>query len=366
MVNPADSAFTPNPIVDGTLPSGEFVMICDESGAIIELTQAAADFIGRYGEDPLDSNVAWFAPHSQAETPLKQGKPKAQKHNRPMNDAPVTLSGRLPDGTDVDFAAVLIRVLSRGGPRYAVVSRAPASLSTPTDRRPLPQPIEFMLARVLAQSVEADLTQASHDIHDGVSQLMSNAVQILQAVDIEKRLEARDRDRISRVLLLLREGIAVARGISRELMPASLERVGLAKTLKFELENLALVGVTNSFEFHAPEPRPRQVDIALYRIAAEALLNVKKHAQAKSVVLRVQSKGPRLAMTIFDDGSGFETPPPLHPYDGTQSHLGLLSMHARALLIGGTFGLETSPGKGTLITVELPNERRSPAKGRTS
>ena len=223
-------------------------------------------------------------------------------------------------------------------------------------------PTEFILSRILAQSIELDLTRASQVIHDGVSQLMSNAVQILQAVGSEESMGALDRDRINRVLMLLREGIAVARSISRELMPASLERVGLAKTLKFELENLSLVGVASSFSFRAPEPIPQDFEIALYRIASEALLNVKKHAQAMSVTLRVESKGPRLTMTIFDDGVGFDGLP---VEDRTQSHLGLLSMHARARLVGGTFVLKTSLGQGTLITVELPNERRLPAKGLT-
>ena len=208
-----------------------------------------------------------------------------------------------------------------------------------------------LLSLRLVQKVEADLAQASMDIHDGVAQSMSNAVQILQVVYSGQSLDAGDRDRINRVVVLLREGISYARLISRQLLPASLERLGLAKTLKYQLENLAAVGVSSSFTFEAPDPLPKPLEIALYRIASEALLNVKKHSRAKTVTLSITAQRKGMTMTILDDGVGFERDA---QEPNVETGLGLMSMHARASLLGGTFTIVKAPGGGTVVTVVLP------------
>jgi signal transduction histidine kinase len=347
--------------IKGSVTSDEFIIICDEGGTITELSQTAANMFGRDGRNLLGSNIESLAPHWHTGTPLKQWKPNTPQRSTSMNNVLVTLSH--PSGGGSVIEAVLIPLLSRGQFRYAVVPRTGTPRSAQTDPSELPPQMELLLSQRLVRSVEASLTQASRDIHDGVSQSMSNAVQILQAVGTSKRLAA-DQERISRVLLMLREGIADARSISRQLMPASLERVGLAKTLKFEFENLALVGVMGSFSFRVAEPIPPHVEIALYRIASEALLNVKKHAQAGAVTLRVKTNRHLLTMKISDNGVGFDRE---YLSEETQTRLGLLSMEARARLIGGTFDLVTSPGNGTLITVELPtadNTRPTPSDKR--
>jgi signal transduction histidine kinase len=212
-----------------------------------------------------------------------------------------------------------------------------------------------LLSLRLVQKVEADLAQASMDIHDGVAQSMSNAIQILQVVYSGQSLDKGDRDRINRVVVLLREGISYARLISRQLLPASLERLGLAKTLKYQLENLDVVGVSSSFTFEAPDPLPKPLEMALYRIASEALLNVKKHARAKNVTLSITSQQNELTMTILDDGVGFERDA---QEPNVETGLGLMSMLARASLLGGTFTIVKAQGGGTVVTVVLPTTLR--------
>lgn len=339
-----------NTLTEDWAPRGDFIIICEQDGTIIEVSQVGADIFNPDGGKLLGGNIESLAPHWQSGASLKQRRSSTKALDTEINDTLLTLSHPSGD-SDFAIAAVLIPLFSDGQIRYAVVPRAATPGGTQTDSSELAAQME--LSRSLVRGVEASLTQASQDIHDGVSQSMSNAVQILQAVGgTSKKLEASDRDRISRVMLMLREGIADARNISRQLMPASLARVGLAKNLKFEFENLELVGVVGSFSFTVPNPIPQHVEITLYRIASEALLNVKKHAYAGGVTLQVKSNGPLITMTISDDGIGFER---LGQDDGTQTRVGLLSMEARARLIGGTFDLVTSPGNGTLITVELPS-----------
>jgi len=361
------AAGTTEPIAVGTVISDGFILICDEFGTITEVSQAAIEVIGREGDELLDSNIACLDPASPTE-PLGAKRAVAVTGPGAGNErAPHALIGYLPDGSDFQFGVEWIPVQSRGRPRYAVILQEPGKRHIAKDighalswasslGSAVPEPsglsaeVELGLSRRLVQSVEADLARASLEIHDGVAQSMSNAVHILQALAASPTLDAERRDPIGRVIVLLRQGIADARSISRELLPASLERVGLAKTLKFELENLALVGVVSTFSFSAHDPIPKHVEVALYRISSEALLNVKKHAKASTVTLSVISDGDCVTMSIFDDGVGFSR---RAVEDSTQTGLGLVSMQARTGLLGGTFALVSAAGRGTLITVKL-------------
>ena len=301
----------------------------DENGhrlpdPITKISQAAVDLVGRDSVDLLGSNTALLitdAARSDSPTPpaVSQARPVRCSSCGCMRD---------PNGPDHTIAE------STG-------ERDSRWVSAETE----------LLSRRLVRKVEADLAQASMDIHDGVAQSMSNAIQILQVVYSGQSLDAEDRDRINRVVVLLREGISDARLISRELQPASLERLGLAKTLKYQLENLAIVGVLSSFTFEAPDPLPKPLVMALYRIASEALLNVKKHSRAKTVTLSITAQRKGMTMTILDDGVGFERDA---QEPNVETGLGLMSMHARASLLGGTFTIVKAPGGGTVVTVVLP------------
>ena len=94
------------------------------------------------------------------------------------------------------------------------------------------------------------------------------------------------------------------------------------------------------------------VEVQLLRIAQEALANARKHAKAgcARVVLSMDPKGSRLV--VEDDGQGFD---PQNLVRGPWPHLGLQSMQERAAAVGARFTLDTAPGKGTKVIVDLPN-----------
>jgi signal transduction histidine kinase len=93
---------------------------------------------------------------------------------------------------------------------------------------------------------------------------------------------------------------------------------------------------------------PRELETALYRIVQEALTNVIKHADAKTVSVVLTKQGDRVAVVIEDDGRGFD--PGAQPGDG----LGLLGMRERIALVGGRLSIESAAGRGTAIAVEVP------------
>jgi signal transduction histidine kinase len=88
----------------------------------------------------------------------------------------------------------------------------------------------------------------------------------------------------------------------------------------------------------------------LYRIAQEALSNVDRHARAKSVQVRLESRGEWVEMTIEDDGEGFEPGPTGSPH----GHLGLTAMRERTELAGGEWSINSAPSRGTTLRARLP------------
>jgi signal transduction histidine kinase len=107
--------------------------------------------------------------------------------------------------------------------------------------------------------------------------------------------------------------------------------------------------VDNRLE-HEPSPESRAV---LYRVALEALTNVRKHAHARSVYVTLERRGIGVAVRIRDDGAGFD----LHSPDAAPEagHIGLMSMRERAEAAGGRFALTSEPGEGTTVEFWMPD-----------
>ena len=93
---------------------------------------------------------------------------------------------------------------------------------------------------------------------------------------------------------------------------------------------------------------PAEVETTLYRMVQEALTNVTKHAEARSVSIFVTRKRSSVAMVVEDDGEGFD------PGGTRDGGLGLPGMHERVALLGGRLRVESAPGKGTTLAAEVP------------
>jgi signal transduction histidine kinase len=91
------------------------------------------------------------------------------------------------------------------------------------------------------------------------------------------------------------------------------------------------------------------VTLALFRVTQEALHNIAKHSQAKTVHVSLTADGAYVVLIIRDDGIGFRT-----DLSNDQPGLGLISMRERVHLIGGDFAISSSPGAGTAINAKVP------------
>ena len=140
--------------------------------------------------------------------------------------------------------------------------------------------------------------------------------------------------------------------LASSLRPVSLDQLGLAAALKqcvVEFGQEQSIGV--GFEAEGPERAglPEEVETALYRVAQEALANVALHARASRVSVRLAVSNDALVLSIEDDGAGFA--PGEIARDGA---LGLLGMRERVAALGGRFSVQSCPGTGTTIVVEVP------------
>jgi two-component system sensor histidine kinase UhpB len=144
--------------------------------------------------------------------------------------------------------------------------------------------------------------------------------------------------------------------VIRGLRPIYLDDLGLLAALEIlARETEPAAGVSVSFQTDGlPVRLTPEREIAIFRIAQEALSNVTRHAQARHVDMGVEFGEGRLTITIRDNGKGFSRPPA--PADlASAGHYGLLGMQERAELIGAALQIESSPGNGTKVVLVVPH-----------
>jgi signal transduction histidine kinase len=202
--------------------------------------------------------------------------------------------------------------------------------------------------RIRAQ--EAERLRIAADIHDDSIQAMAAAGLRLQ--QLRKRLSTQaELEALDKVEEAFEGAITRLRHLMFNLHPVTLDRSGLAVALRAQLEQIQSGG-SELFELedHLTSEPPPETRVILYRIAMEALANVRKHAGARLVQVRLENANEGWRVQIDDDGSGF-TPADDGPAPG---HLGLTAMRERAQIAGGWWKLESQRGAGTSVTFWLP------------
>ncbi len=205
----------------------------------------------------------------------------------------------------------------------------------------------------LLQTQEEERRRIAYDIHDGLAQMAASAYQHLQ--NVASRYHPRDpqvRLDLDQALQLMRRTVKEARSLMAGLRPTVLDDLGLVVALRLELEQLRTAGWQVSFEEHAGMGRlPALIETALFRIAQEALNNVRKHAGSTRVAISLQRNRQSVRMVIRDWGHGYH-PPTIRGVRGER--MGVISMQERALLLGGDCQITGQPGQGTTVTVNIP------------
>ncbi|MBD0383142.1 sensor histidine kinase [Paenibacillus sedimenti] len=200
----------------------------------------------------------------------------------------------------------------------------------------------------LVTAREEERRRLRRDLHDGLgSGLASMMLRLDEALLLHEAEPDKSRLALELVQAQMRAAIADIRRLVYALRPPALDEFGLAfamQELAMQLEDpsmrVTLDGFDRGLQLHAA------AEVALYRIAQEALTNAVRHAGASECVIRLRAEGDLLHVDITDNGCGL----PQQPKPG----IGIRSMRERAEELGGTFVIRSEPGQGTQISIQLP------------
>jgi len=211
------------------------------------------------------------------------------------------------------------------------------------------------LAARLAEVEEAERRRLARELHDQVGQNLTALGINLNIVrtQMSQELASPMRSRLDDSLALVEETTERIRGVMAELRPPVLDDYGLVATLHwYGAQFASRTGIAVTVQGEEPLPRlAPPIENALFRITQEALTNVAKHAQATRVTVTVEADEEAVRLIVADDGIGFD-PTRLVTPDERQGW-GLMTMRERAEAVGGHLHVESAPGQGTQVIVEV-------------
>ena len=223
-----------------------------------------------------------------------------------------------------------------------------------TEQKRLRENMGFYISQI-TRAQEEERKRIAREIHD-------ESVQSLSALALDIDAIAKDKERLPRDIIPRLKGIrrqinGVLDGLRRfshELRPGVIDQVGLVPALEILTEELNKEGnISTSLEIMGHERHlTSEIRLALFRIAQEALNNIRKHSGATKATIRVKFTRKKIRLTVADNGRGFEVPEMLSDFAG-EGKLGLIGMQERARLFDGKFLLKSWVGRGTTVITEI-------------
>ncbi|CAG0945552.1 partial Oxygen sensor histidine kinase NreB, partial [Anaerolineae bacterium] len=202
---------------------------------------------------------------------------------------------------------------------------------------------------------EEERKRIARELHDDTGQAITSLMVGLRAASDTS--EPATRTRLDTLRDIAAQTLESVKHMARELRPALLDDLGLAAALeRYVAGYRANFGLTVDLQmtgFHSNGRLSSEVELALYRIIQEALTNIAKHARAHNVSIVVERKACAVVGIVEDDGRGFDVRAILESAQD-ESKLGLHGMRERAELVGGRLQIESSPGAGSSVFVEIP------------
>ncbi|MER5880807.1 MULTISPECIES: GAF domain-containing sensor histidine kinase [unclassified Streptomyces] len=201
-------------------------------------------------------------------------------------------------------------------------------------------------------TIAEERSRLAHELHDAVSQkLFSLRLTAQAAATLVDRDPSRAKGELQHVASLAAEAADELRAAVVELRPAALDEDGLVATLRTHIQVLDRAHSARvTFAGRGVRALPASQEEAMLRVAQEALHNALRHSGAAHVDVTVEKRGPGAVLHVADDGSGFD---PTATRNAGR-HLGLVSMRDRASGVGGRLTVQSAPGKGTTIEMEVP------------
>jgi signal transduction histidine kinase len=208
---------------------------------------------------------------------------------------------------------------------------------------------------------EEERRRVAYEIHDGFTQMAAAAYRHLELfAEHHPQESAQDQQELEEAVALVQRTVGEARGVIANLRPTTLDDFGLATAIRMQAEELSAEGYKTTYEETLGEARlPGPLETALFRVAQEALANVRKHAQTERVHISLGRRDDGVAhLEVRDWGRGFEEPAGAgRRGGGPGERVGLSSMQERVTLLGGRFQVRSEPEKGTAVLAEIPTQQ---------
>ncbi|MCF6410138.1 sensor histidine kinase [Pseudalkalibacillus salsuginis] len=208
---------------------------------------------------------------------------------------------------------------------------------------------DFGLQIIEAQ--EEERGRVSREIHDGPAQMLANVLlrsELIEKTYMQKGVEEARRE-LQDLRQMVRSALIEVRRIIYDLRPMALDDLGLVPTLEKYLRTVSeSTGINIHFRCLGNERRlPPKMEVATYRLIQESVQNACKHAKADEIQVKVEFQ-EQLSILIRDNGIGF------NKTERKDQSFGIIGMKERVDLLDGTIQIESTPGKGTMIFIQLP------------
>ena len=209
-----------------------------------------------------------------------------------------------------------------------------------------------LLLRQVVGAAEEERRRVARELHDQTGQTLTVLIAGLNALEAGRSTRS-----VGDLRTLAQQAYEEVHDLSRTLRPYALDALGLMPALKDHCERFSRsAGVRVDCDVIGMDYNvrlPGEIEITLYRIVQEALSNAVRHGQARAAQVLLQRRNGHVLAVIEDNGRGFDARlRSAQPPDG--NHLGLLGIEERAALLGGRFRVESRPGAGTSLFVEIP------------
>jgi PAS domain S-box-containing protein len=324
----------------------EAVVVLDPLHRVVDANPPAERLLGLPVADAVGRPLAELLPEAAAAVPQ-----------------PATGGNGLPEelvvtreGATRRYEPTVVAMPDRHGPPigWLVVLRdVTEHHRTPRSLRQLDEQRRSLLERVVT-SQEQERRQVAGDIHDDAIQAMVAVSLQLQALGGRLR-DPRSTELLSRLAATATESVGRLRQLVFELHPPLLDEVGLAAAIgQYAARAGELAGFVAQVSDESAGELPDELRVVAYRIVQEALANVRAHARAGRVAVRLKEVEGGLLVRVSDDGVGFL---PGLVERRPAGHLGLISMREQATMAGGWCRVASAPGMGTTVEVWIPHPK---------
>lgn len=213
--------------------------------------------------------------------------------------------------------------------------------------------MEEDILQAVLETEDKERSRIARDLHDGLTQNLTVSSLHFKGIqeDIEEALPAKIQEKYLTALRYLNESITESRNLSHHIMPKAIMDYGLVLSLEQLLGDLedAVPVDFQLIENLKGERLPAGTELHLYRICQEAIQNIIKYSKADKAVVQLLKHEKHLTLGIEDDGVGID-----QSKKEERKGYGFKTMESRALSLAGRFSYESSPGKGTIIHIQIP------------